>query len=154
MACAANPSPIPIAGSTRELSALVGEWVGEYQSPETGRAGTISFKLEAGRDTAFGRVIMVPADITGIRADSSKEVPPAIAGISQVLTIRFVRVSGDTISGMIDPYSSPDCNCALRTTFRGEMRPDRIAGTFRTQHSGSEHSSQSGTWVVRRKSTP
>ena len=45
------------------LLAAVGEWVGEYSSAETGRVGSIVFTLAAGRDTAAGDVMMVPANI-------------------------------------------------------------------------------------------
>ena len=153
-ACAANPPPVPITGPAADVRALAGEWAGEYQSVETGRSGSIQFKLEAGSDTASGQVVMVPADIAGIRANPPGEVPPAMAGISQVLTIRFVRVSGNTITGTIDPYRSPDCACTLHTVFTGELRDNRIAGTFTSQHSGDDRNVQKGTWSVRRKVAP
>ena len=55
--CAGNPSPVPVVGTASDVRALSGEWAGEYRSPETGRTGSITFKLAAGRDTAFGDVL-------------------------------------------------------------------------------------------------
>ena len=59
-ACAANPSPVHVAGATSEIDRLAGEWTGEYTSVETGRSGSITFTLRAGSDTAFGDVVMIP----------------------------------------------------------------------------------------------
>ena len=153
-ACAANPPPVPISGPMRDVGALAGEWSGEYRSVETGRSGSIYFKLTAGRDTAYGDVIMVPAEIAGIRGDPRTPMPPAMANISQVLTIRFVRVSGRSITGSIEPYPAPDCECALLTVFRGELNDDRIEGTFTIHHSATQHAEQRGTWWVKRKVLP
>lgn len=58
--CASRPAPVPVIGPRSDLSALVGDWSGEYNSPETGRSGSIAFTLKSGKDTAFGRVVMVP----------------------------------------------------------------------------------------------
>jgi hypothetical protein len=154
MACALNPPPVPIVGSTKEVGTLVGEWVGEYQSVETGRSGSIWFKLEAGRDTASGDVVMVPAGATALRNMPPVAETTVPARRSQSLTIRFVRVSGDLVMGTIDLYPSPDCECVLLTRFEGEHRGDRIAGSFTTQHSGHEMAPQKGTWWVKRKTTP
>lgn len=57
--CAGPGMPIPVQGS---VEPLVGHWVGEYRSPDTGRDGSIMFTLSAGADTAWGDVVMMPAD--------------------------------------------------------------------------------------------
>ena len=60
-ACAAAHQPsVPIAGSTRDMAALAGQWEGSYSSAATGRSGSISFTLSTGTDSAFGDVIMIP----------------------------------------------------------------------------------------------
>ena len=153
-ACAANPPPVPIGGSSSDVGALVGEWTGQYRSVETGREGSIYFKLVAGHDTAYGDVIMVPAEIAALRGDPRTPITPAIANISQSLKIRFVRVSGTTISGSIEPYPAPDCECALLTVFRGKLASDSIDGTFTIHHSATGHAAQQGTWWAKRKPLP
>jgi hypothetical protein len=153
MACAMNPPPVPLEGQSDDLRALAGEWSGEYQSFETGRTGNIYFKLTAGRDTAFGDVLMVPREQTGARTNTPPTARPPWTNrpMAQALSIRFVRVGGNLITGMIDPYPSPDCECQLLTTFRGEIRGNRIEGSFISHHSGQEMGAQKGTWWATRK---
>lgn len=148
-ACALNPAPVPVSGPSTDVNALVGEWSGEYRSVETGRSGSILFILAAGTDTAHGDVVMVPRE-TGMTHDDAMRVATTRAAANQVLTIRFVRITGTTVSGTIDPYPSPDCNCQLITVFRGELKENRVEGTFRTHHSGHETTTQQGTWWATR----
>jgi hypothetical protein len=149
-ACALNPPPVPVSGQPNDLRALEGEWVGEYRSFETGRSGSIMFTLTAGRDTAAGDVIMVPRETAGVaqRPTAAVPVPPPAP---QVLSITFVRVSGNEVTGTIDPYPSPDCECQLMTTFRGVITGDRVEGSFITHHSGFDMGAQKGTWWAKRK---
>jgi hypothetical protein len=71
------------------------------------------------------------------------------AGASEVLTIKLVRVSGDTVSGVLDAYRDPQCDCPVVTTFTGTVNGDTIDGTFTTR--GSQAAApQSGTWRVKR----
>jgi hypothetical protein len=37
----------------------------------------------------------------------------------QELTIRFVAVEGGEVTGELDPYRDPDCDCRAYTRFRG-----------------------------------
>ena len=149
-ACATNPAPVPVTGAPADVNALVGEWAGEYRSPESGRSGSILFKLAPGRDTANGDIVMVNRE-TGMSADDAVQVALARQAANQVLKIRFVRVSGPTVHGTIDPYPSPDCNCQLATVFTGEIKGNRIEGTYRTVQSGPESVVQQGTWWVAKK---
>jgi hypothetical protein len=133
--CRATPSPVRVVGSPGDVSVLAGQWDGEYSSAETGRSGSISLRLVAGRDTAFGDVVMVPAGGARPLAPSATlgAPPPTATGRpaagSQVLTITFVRVAHDSVSGALQPYEGPDCSCTLTTTFRGQgagpRRPNR-----------------------------
>ena len=149
VACAMNPSPVPVSGAMSDVKALAGEWTGEYWSVETGRSGSILFTLDAGRDTAFGDVVMVARE-KGMTHDDAVRVASRRQAANQVLTIRFVRVTGTTVSGTIDPYPSPDCECQLTTVFSGELRGDRIEGRFRTSHSAHPGVVQEGTWRATR----
>ena len=150
-ACAFRPAPVPVSGPVSDVQALVGLWTGEYQSPETGRSGSILFTLEAGTDTAHGDIVMVPRE-EGMTYDDALRVATTRHAANQVLTIRFVRVTGSTVSGTIDPYPDPDShgNCELLTVFRGTLTGNRIMGTFRTTHGSHDSPAQSGTWSVRR----
>lgn len=152
-ACSANPSPVPVIGATADLSALAGEWAGEYRSAAAGRSGSISFKLEAGRDTAFGDVLMIPAG-QEVTATGTNRTTSAMRAAPRALLIRFVRVSGNELSGAIDPYESPDCRCTLYTTFHGTIEGNRISGDLLIRHNERNAPPQRGTWWAERTKTP
>ncbi len=147
--CAIHPNPVPVIGAAGDLRELAGEWNGEYRSNETGRTGSITFKLSTGRDTAYGDVVMIPREQMPSAPETAMPTPP-VRQHPQVLTISFVRVSGTTIFGTIRPYKSPDCGCELLTTFRGDLLGDRIEGDFVIRHSEHHTPPQKGTWWATR----
>jgi hypothetical protein len=148
-ACAMQPAPVTVMGADPDVQTLVGQWTGEYQSLETGRTGSILFTLEAGSDTAHGDVIMIARE-PGMTQDEVMRVATMRQNANQVLTIRFVRVNGTTVSGTIDPYPDPNSSCELITVFRGTLSGNRITGTFRTVHVGHDAPMQEGKWWVNR----
>lgn len=133
--CASAP-PIPIQASPAAFQALEGEWDGTYTSRDTGRSGSIWFKLIAGEDHAHGDVLM---RARGRREPYYRHQPnqwPAVkrpADVAQVLTIQFVHASGGTVDGRLEPYWDPDCQCEAVTTFRGRLDGKRLEGTFNTR---------------------
>jgi hypothetical protein len=156
--CASSPPAVPVTGTSQELAALAGTWEGDYSSEATGRSGSIRFTLRSATDSAFGEVVMVPAGTTGplaraapgARAGDPQAAGAAGAAPAEVLTIRFVRAEGGLISGSLDPYRAPDCDCVLTTTFVGELRDATIEGTFTT--TGDPRAArQAGRWRVTRR---
>jgi hypothetical protein len=150
LACASKPQPIPLSADPENLSALVGKWSGDYNSETTGRSGSIVFKLSAGKDTAFGDVVMVPrASQVQVSPDRGQIV--AVQPSSEVLTIRFARVEGGSVSGVMNPYTDPSCGCTVQTTFVGRLTDNNtIEGTFTTSGSGLP-GTQTGRWKVKRQ---
>lgn len=147
-ACApAPPSLVPVSVGSGSDATLAGEWVGEYESPAVGRAGSIVFHLDAGRDTAQGDVLMVPR-ISARSQDDHGAVTRATA-VPQVLTIRFVRLDGARVTGALDPYIDPECGCSVVTTFEGAVAGERLRGTFVTR--GEPRGPVTGTWSVERR---
>jgi hypothetical protein len=141
---------IPIRGDAPSVAQLAGDWEGTYDSPESGRSGTIRFHLQAGKDTASGEIIMVPNNVaSGSGWENSTAVRTTSAG-SELLTIRFVEVANGEVRGTLDPYRDPDCGCGLTTTFRGRLAGDVIEGTFDSKGDGFFHVPTSGTWRVTR----
>src|SRR5205814_1297055 len=63
VACGASRSPVPLVGTSNDLSPLAGDWAGDYSSAASGRSGSISFTLRAATDSAFGDVTMIPAGL-------------------------------------------------------------------------------------------
>ena len=128
-ACSAGPEPVPVAGAPMELVALAGEWSGYYNSPAVGRTGSIVFELEAGRDTAYGDVTMIPRGWTRpLRPMDDPAADARDAPAPRVLKIAFVRVEGTKVTGTMEPYKDPDCNCAVNTTFTANLKEDVIEG--------------------------
>lgn len=147
--CASAPSRVPLFG---DPAALAGEWSGQYVSEETGRTGTIVFRLTAGQDTARGDVVMLvprsPQEAPGFVPAGGVSLQGA-APEARVLTIRFVQVENGTVRGRLDPYRDPACGCRVETVFEGAQQGDVITGTFVTRHFERPHT-QRGRWHVRR----
>jgi hypothetical protein len=153
LACASKPSPITVTGDSGDRASLAGTWVGEYNSPATGRSGSIVFNLSPAGGAASGDVVMIPRGygkaLAPYGATSSAGVPVQNTATSQVLTIKLVRVSGDSVSGVLDAYRDPLCDCSVETTFTGTVSGDTIDGTFSTRGSPT-NTPQTGTWRVKR----
>lgn len=151
-ACGASRSPVPVVGASTDLSALAGDWAGDYSSAESGRSGSISFTLRAATDSAFGDVTMIPAGLGrplqpwrgGENVTGTGQVAP-----STTLTIRFVRVEAGRVSGTLDPYADPQNGQRLLTTFSGQMKGNTIDGTYTTRLPSGD--TQSGRWTVQRR---
>jgi len=146
MACAYNPPPIPVVAAPHDLDRLVGVWNGEYQTTRVERAGTISFTLAAGSDSAYGDVTMIPR-----MNDSRNQFDTRLGTPAQLprpLRITFVRMQGGDVSGALDPYVDPDLGCMVETRFRGALRDARtLQGTFVTRDETGAIV-QRGTWKV------
>jgi hypothetical protein len=139
LACASKPAPITVTGDTGDRASIAGKWVGEYNSPVTGRSGSIVFNLSPSGEAANGDVVMIPRGygkaLMPYGATSSAGVSMQNTAISEVLTIKMVRVSGDSVSGVLDAYRDPQCDCPVVTTFTGRVAGDTIDGTFITRGS-------------------
>jgi hypothetical protein len=149
-ACTPAIMKTPVSGMPTATARLVGEWHGDYSGIESGRHGTIAFLLRAGADTAEGDVIMEAGGESDPSAPNAPASWDALRATHQPLSIRFVFVSNDEVSGALNPYRDPNCGCTLTTTFRGTLRGDVIEGTFRSEGDGFHHLPQSGRWRVKR----
>ena len=150
LACGGSQAPVPMVGQEADVSQLAGEWFGEYSSVESGRSGSITFKLIAGSDTATGDVIMSPRYNARPQTGEVQPTGRATPGTIQALSINFVRVTGGQVSGSLAPYTDPTCGCTLRTTFVGRLRADTLAGTYTSLHEQSREV-QRGQWHVVRQ---
>jgi hypothetical protein len=151
VACASKPTPVTVSGDAEDRASLAGKWTGEYNSPTTGRSGSIVFNLSRNGDAASGDVVMVPKGYGKALMPYERGNTSAQGGTqaSQVLTIRLVRVAGGNVNGVLDAYRDPQCDCAVETTFNGQLSGDTIEGTFSTRGAQSA-APQTGTWRVKR----
>jgi hypothetical protein len=148
-ACGASRAPVPVSGA--DVSALTGEWAGEYSSGQSGRSGSITFTLRAAGDSAFGDVIMIPSGLGRPVKPYTEDraVDPTSPAATTLLTIRFVRVEHGHVSGSLDAYADPQTGERLFTTFDGELKGNQIEGTYTTRlQSGI---TQTGRWSVLRR---
>ncbi len=152
-ACGASRSPVPLVGAASDVSALTGEWAGDYSSAESGRSGSISFTLRAAGDSAFGDVVMIPTawgrPLMPYREGNTAGAVGNQQPTSTVLTIRFVRVEHGHVSGTLDPYADPQTGARLLTTFSGELSGKTITGTYTTRLPSGD--TQTGRWTVQRR---
>lgn len=147
--CGGSQTPVPVVGLEADISQLAGEWFGEYSSVESGRNGSISFKLVAGADSAIGDVVMTPQWLMR-QGNGQMQPSPTPQPTTQPLSIRFVRVTGGQVSGALAPYTDPNCGCTLHTTFVGRLRSDTLEGTYTSLHEQTRDV-QRGRWRVVRK---
>ena len=154
-ACVEQPAPraIAIDAEVADTFVLEGDWSGRYWSVDTGRSGRIRFSLTAADDRAYGDVLMLPA-MQGENEEAGTLVPAnrGEAASPETLAIEFVRIdaSSESVSGTLEPYRDPDCDCIVSTTFTGVVSRDSIEGTFVMQAGGS-HPLRRGKWVVERQ---
>lgn len=129
VACGGGQKQVEVKGKETETAKLAGEWEGTYEGKESGRTGTVKFSLQLGMHTAEGEVFM------------GGETP---------LKIQFIDVEGGQIQGTIAPYTDPNCNCQVETSFIGIVDGDQIKGEFSTKV-GATGQIQTGSWQVTRK---
>src|SRR5258708_31194356 len=98
---------------------------------------------------------MDPA-VIGLRragGDPTAVGQPAVRS-GQAIGITFLRVTGGRVSGRLDPYTDPDCNCPLYTTFEGALKADTLQGTYSSHHDTGGYTPHGGWRVVRNKACP
>ena len=151
-ACGASRSPVPLVGASTDMTALTGEWAGEYSSGESGRSGSITFTLRSAGDSAFGDVVMIPSGLgRPVKPYNEGQIAePNATAPTTVLTIRFVRVEAGRVSGTLDPYADPQTGGRLFTTFVGDVKGNSIEGTYTTRLQSGV--TQTGRWSVLRRS--
>ncbi len=129
-ACGGGQKDVEIKGKDTEMVNIAGNWAGDYKGNESGRTGTVKLSLELGRHTAEGEVFMEG---------------------STPLKIQFIEVAGGQLKGTMSPYTDPNCQCEVETSFLGTVSGDSISGMFETKV-GATGQIQTGTWqVVRQK---
>lgn len=153
VACRYQPAPVPISGERASVASLAGRWVGEYRGHESGRIGNIVFTIRVTGDSAFGDVMMFQPGLQLAYPPADSPVDHARHAASpELLAIRFVSITTDVVSGELEPYVAPDCECTVRTTFIGRVRGDTVAGTFETRAPGLPL--QTGRWQMMRDLRP
>lgn len=149
IACARRTPGIQLASSDFDLNPLVGQWRGSFSSAQTGRTGTIAFNLNAGESAATGNVVMF-AKPDSLLTPEERELAANVPDRT-VLKIHFLRKEGGSVSGGLDPYKDPECDCTVTTLFTGSFtNSTTIEGTYTTVRSKPGSDVVSGKWRVTR----
>jgi hypothetical protein len=148
-ACSPVLVNVPVTGPPPALRQLEGEWVGEYSGGPEGREGGLVFELATGEKVASGDVWM-SSNPPGTRPyQGSASEAPAVTP----LTIRFVWIEDDFVSGTLELYRDPETDHILLTTFRGRIDDGSIEGTFVTENKTTGQLT-SGHWSAKRTRQP
>ena len=130
----------PIEGDRDDVDRLAGEWVGAYDCEDTGRHGTVVFRLQPGADSVWATVLMTPR---------ATEASPAPASVP--LRVHAVEVTGRSFRGSLEGYADPQWDLPLETEFGGALATDdHIEGYFRTQGTQIDTVPQCGRWWATR----
>jgi hypothetical protein len=157
-ACASLPAPVALQADPEGQRLLAGQWDGEYENPATGRAGSITFSLVQ-HDTAICNVHAEHAhgDVLMVPRGSSEPLPPSEGWnegrpeqTPSVLGIELIRVTGDQLTGMLQPYRDPVSGHSISATFDGTIRGNVISGEF-VSVDGKTGERMIGTWQVTRR---
>ena len=139
---AQTSAPAPVEGGAADLARFAGEWVGGYTCAETGRHGTIVFRLASGADSVRAVVLMIP------RATEDDLVPQAVP-----LAVHHVEVTGRSLRGVLARYDDPEWEIPLETSFGGALARDgHIEGYFRADGTQIDTVPQVGRWWATRAS--
>ena len=147
--CSSTPQvPVRLQGDPTSIARLAGNWSGEYWGAAGGRGGSLSFSLRSGTDSLYGDVTMIDPRGQTIRPADPIDVHAQHVRSPQQLRIDFVAVHDDSLRGVLEPYIAPDCDCAVSTTFDGQVKGDRITGRFQTRNGGRVQAE--GSWEMKR----
>jgi hypothetical protein len=144
--------PIPVA----DLQPLAGDWRGEYVADApNGPHGSLSFTLVPVANAASGMLTMNVAGGDRAFARFRSEQTSSVSNEApqpNLPAIQFVRVMGSTVSGTIDAYLDPECQCPAVMTLKGDLKGDTIDGTFRATYD-AKRPDLTGKWTVKRATT-
>jgi hypothetical protein len=145
--CIWQGTPVPVTGDTRWLE---GSWDGTYWGGERGRSGTITFRLKAGTDSAWGDVVMLPPQNEFTRPPGAPEGMRTMREPAHLLRISFVRCEDGEVTGRLDPYQDPDTGERVHTTFEGRLEGKVFKGTFVSYYPGTG-TRVNGKWEVKKQ---
>jgi len=146
-----SATPVRLQGEPSSIAQLAGRWTGEYWNGSGGRGGSLGFSLRAGSDSLYGDVAMLDPRGQQLRAADPMDVHALHVSSPTQLRIDLVVARGDSVRGVLEPYISPDCECAVTTTFFGQLRGNRIDGRFETRNAGRLRAE--GKWELERKTS-
>ena len=154
-ACGGPPTlppapPVPLEGSRGDIRVLEGMWIGEFINSQGGRHGVITLTLDAGRDTAHGRILIEGTPPPEGCSDAVSTAVQAPAGQGQtVLRLGRIVVADGSIAGWVESYRDFELGCPVDTWFEGRLLRDTLRGMF-FAHPQVGDTVRRGTWWAAR----
>jgi hypothetical protein len=157
-------NPLASIGKVKgvDVEKLAGKWEGEYTSSITQRSGAVIFDLtKTSSGHALGRITKteyVTSTTKEKRGATHKSIGPKHKTVPVTktskqetpLSIDFMGLEGDKISGEVTPHYDPKFNATVFTTYEATLKDNRMEGTFTTRI-GQNGNSYTGSWWTIRK---
>jgi hypothetical protein len=143
------PAPVKVEGSSQDLRRLAGTWLGEFESEQSDRRGTISFALAVESDTAFGSVTLQSPPPGPECADPARPLAPSQVVAPIVLRVGALATSSGAVGGWMRPYRDPEAQCWVDTWFEGRLVRDTLAGTYFSRRSETDPIRRGTWWAAR-----
>jgi hypothetical protein len=143
----ATAAPAP-AASMASAASLAGRWEGTFTNDITQKSGRLVLTLNGSDDAASGQLQLTPTGGRTVVAEGSsapmaapakgKAAPAPAAG---GLAVTASKSGDDKVTGNVDAsYTDPACNCAVVSTFEGDLKGNTIVGTI------SARDARTGQW--------
>ena len=130
--CASNP-PAPsvnVVGTAAEQQRFAGVWRGHVDATDNRQDADVEFHIQPGS--------------AGPGMFTSTAMPRPVK-------ILWIRLSGNKLSGAVEPYFDDSCSCDAYVTFEGELDASgtMLSGTLRKRERLLWR--DAGTWTAQRK---
>ena len=143
------PAPVKVQGESHDLRRLAGRWLGEFQSQENDRRGTISFRLAVDSDTAFGSVTLQAPPRAPECVDPARPLATSMVVAPIVLRVGALAAAEGSVGGWMRPYLDPEAGCWVDTWFEGRLMRDTLRGTYFSRRTGAQPIRQGSWWAAR-----
>lgn len=153
LGCASTSNTTPainvVTGTKIDLAQLSGTWEGNFQSTVTQRSGNITLNLSRADNKAEGSILLqYQKKHKKIQAPKPHNVKKsgAMQTKTKPLSVEFIAIEGNKISGTVTPYKDPIFTGKTTfTTYEGILIGNRMEGTF-TSRIGQNGNTYTGSW--------
>ncbi len=139
------PQAVPLGGDAT-AAALLGDWVGRYDSPMYDRRGGLTVSLRRGGRGVVGAVTLdgVPGAPDDRGAPERARTPTA----SVALAIDSAQVGAGRVVLWLRPYGDPGCGCTVAIRLDGALAADTLGGRLRADAAATVAPERGGGWRV------